>query len=77
MKNSIKTLVLVIALSTFSMTLYAANPDGEEDFTTNSDPGDTGGDPGVVPINDYLIPMLVLGFVIGYRLMRKKTEIVR
>jgi hypothetical protein len=26
------------------------------------------------PINDYLVPMLVLGIVLGYRLLRKKTQ---
>jgi len=31
----------------------------------------------VVPINDYLVPMLVLGILLGYRLLRKKTETVK
>jgi hypothetical protein len=31
----------------------------------------------VTPINDYLIPMLILGIAIGYRFMRKKTETVK
>ena len=26
------------------------------------------------PIDDYLIPMLILGIVLGYRLLRKKTQ---
>jgi hypothetical protein len=29
------------------------------------------------PINDYLVPMLLLGVVFGYRLLKKKTEIVK
>lgn len=29
------------------------------------------------PINDYLIPMLVLGIAVGFRLLRKKIEIVK
>lgn len=29
------------------------------------------------PINDYLIPMLVLGIAIGFRLLRKRTAIVK
>jgi hypothetical protein len=31
----------------------------------------------VAPINDYLIPMLLLGFLLGYRFLRKKTETVK
>ena len=31
----------------------------------------------VVPINDYLVPMLVLGIILGYRFLRKKTETVK
>ena len=31
----------------------------------------------VVPINDYLVPMLVLGILLGYRFLRKKTETVK
>lgn len=34
-------------------------------------------DNAVAPINDYLIPMLILGIVLGYRLLRKKTETVK
>ena len=30
----------------------------------------------VAPINDYLVPMLVLGILLGYRFFRKKTETV-
>jgi hypothetical protein len=33
-------------------------------------------DNAVAPINDYLIPMLILGIVLGYRLLRKRTETV-
>ena len=28
-----------------------------------------------LPINNYLIPMLLLGVAIGYRLLRKKTQV--
>ena len=76
MKNNIKTLVIVFALSICSLTTFAANPSGEEDLSTFANPGEPGGDPGA-PINDYLIPMLVLGIAIGFRLLRKKTAIVK
>ena len=76
MKN-IKTFVLAFVFSIFSMTSFAENTKEEEDLSTFANPGEPGGDPGVTPINDYLIPMLVLGIAIGFRLLRKKTEIVK
>ena len=30
-----------------------------------------------VPISDYIIPMLLLGVVIGFHLLRKRTTIVK
>ena len=74
MKNNIKTLVLALTLSIWSITTFAAHTSGEEDLATFANPGDPGQDPGTLPINNYLIPMLVLGVAIGYRLMRKKTQ---
>jgi len=77
MKNNLKTLVIVLILSIFSMTTFAANTSGEEDLTTLADnPAGAPGDPGA-PINDYLLPMLVLGIAVGYRLLRKRTAIVK
>ena len=76
MKNNLKTLIVVLTFSIFSMTTFASNTSGEEDLTTLADnPAGAPGDPGA-PINDYLLPMLLLGVAIGYRLLRKKTEIV-
>jgi hypothetical protein len=77
MKNNIKTLVLVLIISIFSLTTFASNTTGEEDLATFTNPGDPGGDPGASPINDYLLPMLVLGIAVGYRLLRKRTAIVK
>ena len=77
MKNNIKTLVLVLIISIFSLTTFASNTTGEEDLATFTNPGDPGGDPGATPINDYLLPMLVLGIAVGYRLLRKRTAIVK
>jgi hypothetical protein len=75
MKNNIKTLVLVLTFSICSMTTFAANSSGEEDLETFTNPNNPGADPGA-PINDYLVPMLLLGIAIGYRLLKKKTESV-
>ena len=76
MKNNIKTLVLVLTFTIFSVTTFAANSSGEEDLTTFANPNDPGADPGA-PIDDYLVPMLLLGIAVGFRLLRKKTEIVK
>ena len=64
-------------ISIFSLTTFASNSTGEEDLATFTNPGDQGGDPGASPINDYLLPMLVLGIAVGYRLLRKRTAIVK
>ena len=77
MKNNIKTSVLVFVFSIFSLTTFAANTLDDEDLATFVNPGDPAGDPGATPINDYLIPMLVLGIAIGFHLLKKKTEIVK
>ncbi len=77
MKNNIKTFVLVFVFSIFSLTTFAANTLDDEDLATFVNPGDPAGDPGATPINDYLIPMLVFGIAIGFRLLRKKIEIVK
>jgi hypothetical protein len=76
MKNNIKTFVIVFVFSIFSMTSFAQNTSREENLSTFANPGDPTGDPGA-PINDYLVPMLLLGVVLGYRLLKKKTEIVK
>ncbi len=73
MKNNIKKLVLALTLSICSLTTFASNISGDEDSSTLANPGDPTGDPGA-PINDYLLPMLVLGVALGYRLLRKKTQ---
>ena len=77
MKNNIITFVLVFVLSIFSLPAFASNTTDEEDFIAFVNPGDPAGDPGATPINDYLIPMLFLGIIIGFRLLKKKTEIVK
>lgn len=76
MKNNIKTLVLVFALSNCSLTTFAANTSVDEYISTFANPGEPGDDPGT-PINDYLIPMLVLGIAIGFRLLIHKSKIVK
>jgi len=59
MKTSIKSIVLTFLL--FSNSLVFAE-----------DPLDPGTDPGIAPINDYIIPMIVLGIVLSFFLLKKK-----
>jgi len=54
----------------FVFILTMNNLYAQENFT--DDTIDT-----AAPINDYLIPMLVLGIAIGFHLLRKKTAIVK
>ena len=75
MKNNIKKLVLSFALSIYSLTTFAANS-GEEDFIAMFDPSDPGSDPGA-PIGDFIIPMLLVGVVIGYRLLKQKKQLAK
>ena len=71
MKNNIKTLVLSFALSIYSMTTFAANSSGEEDFIAMFDPSDPGSDPGA-PIGDFIIPMLIFGIALSFYLLKKR-----
>jgi hypothetical protein len=71
MKNNIKTLVLSFALSIYSMTTFAANSSGEEDFIAMFDPSNPGSDPGA-PISDFIIPMLIFGIALSFYLLKKR-----
>ena len=61
MKTTIKSIVLSFLL--FSSSLI---------FAEDLNPLDPGSDPGVSPINDYIIPMIVLGIVLSFFLLKKK-----
>jgi hypothetical protein len=68
MKKIINKLFILFLLFS-GISVFADVPIG------NPGDGFNGGDPGsVAPINDYLIPMLLLGVALGYRLVRKKTQ---
>ena len=71
MRNNIKTLVLSFALSIYSMTTFAANSSGEEDFIAMADPAGPGSDPGA-PIGDFIIPMLIFGIALSFYLLKKR-----
>ena len=59
MKTTIKTLVLLFLL--FSNTMIFAQA-----------PFDPGQDPGAAPINDFILPMLLLGIALGFFLFKKR-----
>ena len=59
MKTTVKPLVVTFLLLT-STLIFAQNP------------GDPPVDPGVSPINDYIIPMMVLGIVLSFFLLKKR-----
>ena len=72
MKNNIKTLVLSLTLSIYNWTVFAANSSGDEDFSIMSNPGAVPGDPGVAPISDYIVPMIMLGIALSFFLLKKR-----
>ena len=61
MKTTLKSIVLTFLL--FSSSLI---------FAEDLNPLDPGSDPGVSPINDYIVPMIVLGIVLSFFFLKKK-----
>jgi hypothetical protein len=59
MKTTVKPIVVTLLLLT-STLFFAQNP------------GDPPVDPGVSPINDYIIPMMALGIVLSFFLLKKR-----
>ena len=75
MKNkAIKTVVFCLIFFS-SLNGMAQGPGSTVDTSTGA-PGleDTNSDS---PINDYIIPMLLLGAVLGFSLLKKKTSPAR
>ena len=75
MKKKLNKVVLVAIVTLFTCLTFASNTTGEEELATLANPEGPGADPGTSPINDYLIPLLLLGVVLGYRLLKKKKRI--
>ena len=70
MKKTINKLFILFLLFS-GITVFA-------DETTIANPADglNGGDPGsVAPINDYIIPMLLVVLVFGYRVLIVKKKV--
>ena len=75
MKKKLNKVVLAVIVSLFTCLTFASNTTGEEELTTFANPDVPGADPGGSPINDYLIPMLLLGVILSYRLLKNKNRI--
>lgn len=63
MKITIKTLFLILML-----TAGFQNASAQEDFDDDTQ------DVPAAPINDYMVPMLLAGVFLGYKLMKGKTK---
>lgn len=63
-----KSLMVMVVVALFSFSAYAqADPDENEDGENELlNP---------TPINDYILPMLVVGVASGYYLIKKKSKI--
>jgi hypothetical protein len=75
MNKKLNKVALVMLVSLFTCLTFASNTSGEQDLATFANPDGPGGDPGTTPINDYLIPLLLLGVILGYQLLKKKNRI--
>ena len=71
MKNkAIKAIVFCLAI--LSSRNGIAQTPGINDVTGNLEITDT-----AAPISDYIIPMLLIGIVIGYRLLKQKKQLAK
>jgi hypothetical protein len=73
MKNkAIKTIVFCVMI--VSSINAIAQPGAQDDLTDlEGITADTNG----TPISDYIIPMLLIGIVIGYRLLKQKKQFAK
>lgn len=75
MKNKVINTVL-FCLILLSSVNGVAQP-GEGADTTGGAPSLEGTDAIASPINDYIIPLLLLGVVIGFSFLKKNTNVAR
>ena len=75
MKNKVIKIV-VFCLILLSSVNGVAQP-GEGSDTTSGAPSLEGTDAIASPINDCIIPMLLLGVVIGFSFLKKNTNVAR
>ncbi len=74
MKNTRKKIAYIVLLALVTCNIFATNTTPEEEILSVVDPGV---DPGSTPINNYILPMLILGIALSYRLMKKKIASIK
>jgi hypothetical protein len=71
-KNSIKTIVFCLAILS---SINAIAQPGDDDASTII--GNLENPDAAAPISEYIIPMLLIGIVIGYRLLKQKKQLAK
>ena len=72
-KNSIKKIVICLAiLASINATAQPEDDDASIIIGNLENPDDT-----TASISDYLIPMLLIGIFIGYRLLKQKKQLAK
>jgi hypothetical protein len=75
MKNkAIKTIVFCL---TIVASINAIAQPSMEDALANGNLEDTTADAATAPITNFIIPMLLIGIVIGYRLLKQKKQLAK
>jgi hypothetical protein len=69
MKNNIKKIIVFCLITLSSLNSFAQLP-GSQNDTSNLETTD-------VPINDYIIPMIVAGVLISFYLFKKKPTSIK
>ena len=70
MKNKVINTVMFCLILLSNLNGIAQEAPGDDNFDGNLEDLDA-------PINDYIIPMLLIGIVIGYRLLKQKKLIAK
>lgn len=65
-KKAILSIVLMMFFTVPVMAQFGETPEDEDEEDTPLDPA---------PIDDYIVPLLLVGVVTGYYLLRKKKSI--
>ncbi len=73
MKNNAIKIIVFCLITLSSLNGIAQTPGTEDDFG-NGNLESTTSD---APISDYIIPMLLIGVVIGYRLLKQKKQFAK
>ena len=73
MKNKVIKTVVFCLIFLSSLNGIAQDSPGSQD--SSGTPGNLENADPVAPINDYIVPMLLLGVVIGFILQKKNTNV--